>query len=418
LTMALAGLGAVSVIIHRNSVEHRVAALRAAGYPTSLAEFVEDNRLPDGTQNAANVYERALAAYVPPANEANTPLLGTARMPDRGLPLSEAMTKALLDCLARNQECLSLLHEAGMIGQCRYGWDWRPDTGGLQLGAVRHCGMLLELRGIYDAYGGDPNAVIGCIRDGLRLADSLRQEPTLISYFVRIACIAFALRDLERSLSLTFFTEEQLRELNDALTSAGETLSFVQALVAERCCLIETCRDPSLMSLYRQNTLSRKFPGEATRALQDVLDCMGDYIEAAELPPLQRAKRFREIATKVSRRSFLPRPVRSMPPAGMSRVSEIDLRIRAHLDLARTALALERQRLVTRELPECLEELVPWYLPQVPVDPFDGKPIRYRRRQPGYLLYSVAEDGQDNGGQERDDVKNGEPYDWCFIVTR
>jgi len=54
----------------------------------------------------------------------------------------------------------------------------------------------------------------------------------------------------------------------------------------------------------------------------------------------------------------------------------------------------------------------------VPVDPFDGRPIRYRRTDPGYLLYSVDTDGQDHGGRERSDAQQGEPYDWCFIVTR
>jgi hypothetical protein len=56
--------------------------------------------------------------------------------------------------------------------------------------------------------------------------------------------------------------------------------------------------------------------------------------------------------------------------------------------------------------------------PEVPIDPFDGQPVRYRCTDPGYVLYSILEDGQDNGGRERGDVQSGEPYDWCFIVTR
>jgi hypothetical protein len=101
-----------------------------------------------------------------------------------------------------------------------------------------------------------------------------------------------------------------------------------------------------------------------------------------------------------------------------SRVGELDVRVRMHLDLARTALAAERYRLATGKLPQRLEDLTPQYLAQVPIDPFDGQPLRYRFQQPGYLLYSVFEDGQDNGGKERADVGRGEPYDWCFRVTR
>ena len=97
---------------------------------------------------------------------------------------------------------------------------------------------------------------------------------------------------------------------------------------------------------------------------------------------------------------------------------ELDAGIQVQFDLARTALALERFRLPTGARPERMEELVPRYLPQVPLDPFDGQPIRYRRRQAGYLLYSVGPDGQDNDGREQDEVKSGEPCDWCFIVVR
>ena len=61
---------------------------------------------------------------------------------------------------------------------------------------------------------------------------------------------------------------------------------------------------------------------------------------------------------------------------------------------------------------------MPQYLEEVPVDPFDGKPIRYGRTEPGYRLYSVWDDGRDNGGHERSDVNSGDPYDWAFIVTR
>jgi hypothetical protein len=106
-----------------------------------------------------------------------------------------------------------------------------------------------------------------------------------------------------------------------------------------------------------------------------------------------------------------------MLPA-LERVAQLDARRQAHLDMARTALAIERWRLATSDLPAELEQLVPQYLDAAPIDPFDGRPIRYRRTEAGYVLYSVLEDGEDNGGISRDDVKRDEPHDWPFIVTR
>jgi hypothetical protein len=46
-----------------------------------------------------------------------------------------------------------------------------------------------------------------------------------------------------------------------------------------------------------------------------------------------------------------------------------------------------------------LKELVPQYLPEAPMDLMDGKPLRYHPNADGtFLLYSVGEDGEDNGG--------------------
>lgn len=65
-----------------------------------------------------------------------------------------------------------------------------------------------------------------------------------------------------------------------------------------------------------------------------------------------------------------------------------------------TAIAIERFRLRERRLPEKLEELVPAYLAQVPHDPEDDKPLRYRKLKRGYVVYGLGADGQDNGGLE------------------
>jgi hypothetical protein len=42
---------------------------------------------------------------------------------------------------------------------------------------------------------------------------------------------------------------------------------------------------------------------------------------------------------------------------------------------------------------------VPEFLSSVPLDPVDGEPLRYRRNGDGtFLLYSVGENGVDDGG--------------------
>jgi len=48
--------------------------------------------------------------------------------------------------------------------------------------------------------------------------------------------------------------------------------------------------------------------------------------------------------------------------------------------------------------PPKLEELVPKYMPAIPVDLFSDKPLIYRLEGKGYLLYSVGPNGKDDGG--------------------
>lgn len=62
-------------------------------------------------------------------------------------------------------------------------------------------------------------------------------------------------------------------------------------------------------------------------------------------------------------------------------------------------MALRAYRLRTREFPDQLGALVPGYLPAALSDPFDGKTLRYRRTDGGYLLYSVGPDQRDDHGR-------------------
>jgi hypothetical protein len=68
------------------------------------------------------------------------------------------------------------------------------------------------------------------------------------------------------------------------------------------------------------------------------------------------------------------------------------------LDATRAAIAIERHRLAHGSYPVSLSELVPTYLPAVPVDQYDGKPLRYKLIDGKPLLYSVGCDGKDDGG--------------------
>lgn len=57
---------------------------------------------------------------------------------------------------------------------------------------------------------------------------------------------------------------------------------------------------------------------------------------------------------------------------------------------------------------------------KVPIDPYDGEPLRYRRLDPGFVVYSTGINGRDDGGQEPASLRlSGErDSDITFILER
>jgi len=75
------------------------------------------------------------------------------------------------------------------------------------------------------------------------------------------------------------------------------------------------------------------------------------------------------------------------------------MRAESERSLTLSAIGLKRYSLRHGNLPASLEALMPDFLPSVPVDYMDGKPVKYRLNSDGsFTLYSVGEDGKDDGG--------------------
>jgi hypothetical protein len=107
------------------------------------------------------------------------------------------------------------------------------------------------------------------------------------------------------------------------------------------------------------------------------------------------------LSAETSRKGFYDR-LRFPGSEGLSALSKTILKaMRSESDrsLVLCAIALKRHSLRHGRLPESLDALVPGFLSAVPVDYMDGKPIRYRLNESGgFTLYSVGEDGKDDGG--------------------
>ena len=86
---------------------------------------------------------------------------------------------------------------------------------------------------------------------------------------------------------------------------------------------------------------------------------------------------------------------RLLMPA-LRNVHRLKCQTNVQVAVTRTLLAMKAYELDKGRLPETLEQLVPEYLDAVPIDDFDGKPLRYNAAK--RIIYSVGKDLEDNGG--------------------
>jgi len=108
---------------------------------------------------------------------------------------------------------------------------------------------------------------------------------------------------------------------------------------------------------------------------------------------------------------------RTMLPS-LVRCFQLQVREIAQVKAARTAMAIEQYRLDKNSFPEKLDQLVPDYLESVPIDPFDNKPLRYRVDKDAVVVYSIGEDGVDDGGDVKHRTTKQQAGDWGFVLLK
>jgi hypothetical protein len=421
-------------LILRSKLNARLDAIRAAGYPATCAELDAWYTIPESAENAAEVFKDSFSHYN--KWEENDkwkllPIVGQAKLPLRTEPLTEETKSLIARYIADNQQALELLHKGAAIEHSRYPVDLSRGLEALNpdISNIRDGARLLKLEAILDAENGKPEQAADSITSAFGLARSLSKEPILVSQLVRIACQWLAVSTLERAVNRTEFSDEQLADFSRTLVNAEDPCAMTRAFVGERCIGVSFFESPPAQISQLVNGGSSqwsvlgitlyKFAGLADTDAITYLDLMEDYIETIQLPPHQRQSAVNAIDAKIGKIPKIHILLRAFMPA-LSRLTIIDIREIAQLRTAQTGLAIERYRLASSRLPDTLSDLLPTYLEAMPKDPFDGKELRYKKLETGFVVYSIGEDGNDDGGKEkpRKRTKPPDPWDVTFIVQR
>ncbi len=212
----------------------------------------------------------------------------------------------------------------------------------VQMGAHRTMAQLLVAEGIVHLQDGRTNEAARCFADCIVFARAAHHQGLMIDELVSIACQAIGSRQLVQIAPQV--SPDVLQEI------LSELIALDQA------------REPAAAIVQRDRNWSRGTYGV-----------------------------WRTMWMSIA----MSRNTRAME-AGFEKQQAHSV---AALRLAATELAVRGYEAKNGKPPKELAELVPAWLPAVPLDPFSNRPLVYRVTTNTFLLYGVGPDGKDDGGK-------------------
>jgi hypothetical protein len=386
-------------------VRAELERIRAAGEPVTVEELAEMYPTPAEQEDATQRWLDAFAAVGAAVEQTDPGVYNALPYVGRGpeIPLPGEPWPEQGDVenfLAEHAESLRLLHEAaGHGGAARFPVDFRQGVNVplLHVNELRSAARFLVLEAEVDAHTGNAGGAAEAVRAMFAAARSVENEPMLVSQLVRSAVETMTIREIERLLPAVEFADADLEQWQEELRRADYRSGMCRAMMAERVFGKMVREDPASYGVRGASNVAARLWGSAD--LVFYLQLMGRMVDAGKKPwpeALESAAAVEaEVAALRDPRYVLTKVM--LPSIGRSYSAAA--RTTALNRACDAGLAVELYRRRGGTLPESLKALVPEFLPEVPTDPFDGKPLRYVVSDGDYAVYSVGADGKDDGGQ-------------------
>jgi hypothetical protein len=308
----------------------------------------------------------------------------------------------------------ALLQARGLkdLPEGRYEIQWSEDGFGTLFPhwqPAREIASLLSFDALLRARDGDADGALDSCLAVLNAGRSIGDEPTLVSLLVRIACQALAVQRLEQALAQGLPSGEALARVQAALEKEARPPLLLIAFRGERAALhrfmtqVEEGKASAEQPGARPQEISFREKVEHLLAFNSaplahawMLHYLNQAIEIAKRPPEEQQTALQELEGTLQE---APKVAKMVLPA-IVKVREAYVRNLAQMRCAAVALAAERYRRQNDRWPAKLADLVrSRLLRKVPADPYDGRPLRYRKLKNGVVVYSVGPDGRDDGGK-------------------
>ena len=356
-------------------------------------------------------------------------------IPPAGMPAAQAVLYAF----EGRRAVLDQITEAARRPRAQYDLRYADGPNALLPHLAIHKSMAgkLRTRSAARVAAGDTAGAAEDIDTILRLAELTGEDPVLIGYLVRVAIQSIAFSAFWAGTSQHAWSDTQLAAFQRRFEGLKQRDSLVQAFRGERLfgkTTFELMRvgklDPDIFGATESDESGNSFGwGLVPRAWLLQSQAYHSKVLDQVVGALQRCDPERGIAAKGSiwetervdqtlfdtaGRRFHPyRIFTHLLLPGLAKVHAKADRSLTTSRLAITVAGLERHRLATGSYPKSLDDLVPKWVPAVPLDPMDGQPLRYRLNADGtFTLYGVGPNhADDNGAFES---QQGQDLDWVW----
>lgn len=342
--------------------------------------------------------------------------------------------------LTAQSGAFDFLREAAARPEFDFGIDYRqPYIPMPQLQKLRQATALLAAKVVFDLHRGDTASAVTNFQTLLAIANAGKDEPSLGSQNTRIMRMQSVFAAQWDLLQATNITDQQL----EALQASWTNIDFIKPMEKA-----QTMTRSIIGVIMKEGRAGRPLGGSGGPGprmsgpfdmgglIQSVRRGAGDALWRQswsyedELTVVQgyqlMVETLRQAETNGYFKDALAERDRKITALGLNHTNVNWLRKRlggqyaevgtefvrsisftvdralvaeAWRQCAITAIVLKRYQLRHGTLPKELNALVPEFLPALPRDPADGKPLRYRPNPDGtFLLYSIGTNGVDDGG--------------------
>jgi hypothetical protein len=429
-----------TITIWRLSVSRQnralLKAIAARGEPTNSWALNQSYAAVPDAENAASVWLNGIGQLTAGASAHRT--WQKFKLPARGTSLNVTNLEFARGIVGSNDTALATFREAAALSKSRYPIDLTRGANTLlpHLAPLKSVARLLQAEALVAVEDRDSRRATEAIRAMLAASRSLSSEPILISQLASCAIDAIAFETAGIVINQLQLNDVELQGLAAVFARSDDTNRLALALVGERAMLLTTLRDPQVFLSASaggppsSQTMADSFQDAVWPVIRATgfferdfgfgMQAMTTNIGLSRLPDPQRfvARTNWDLVEARAREGHYVLSSLLLP--GFSKAISRDTDARARARVAQIVFAIERYRLPHNgELPETLSALTPQFLPAVLRDPFDGQPLRFKRLESGYMVYSIGPDAVDDSGKERPPKpKEKETWDTTFIVER